>query len=97
MVQYLLEIGVDLEVRGGRGGARPINITAFRGHLDVVKLLPKAGADPYKRGVGAHMDALQWAGFKGSRFVVEYFQEEGYEFHHVHDMDCASLVAFGNA
>ncbi|KAL9124775.1 MAG: hypothetical protein Q9217_005928 [Psora testacea] len=45
-VRYLLDMGADVESRGGRCAATPINIAAFRGHLEVVKLLLEHGANP---------------------------------------------------
>jgi len=46
VVRFILEEGVEIEARGGRGGATPLNIASFRGHVDVVKLLLEHGADP---------------------------------------------------
>jgi len=93
VVQYLIDIQVDVEVRGGRGGATPINIAAFRGHLDVVKLLLQAGADPYKRDVATNMNAVQGAGSRHHWHVVKYLEKKGYEYHHVQGMESAFLVA----
>ncbi|KAL9046164.1 MAG: hypothetical protein Q9214_000932 [Letrouitia sp. 1 TL-2023] len=61
VVKFLLSIGVDTEVHGGRGGATPINIAAYRGHLDVVKLLHKHGADPLKPDLSSGLNAVRWA------------------------------------
>ncbi|KAL9101489.1 MAG: hypothetical protein Q9163_003260 [Psora crenata] len=78
VVRYLLEMGADVEARGGRGGATPINIAAFRGHLEIVKLLYEHGADPLKGDAGSMCDAICWARGRGHWRVVEYFREQGY-------------------
>ncbi len=78
VVKYLLSIGVDVEVHGGRGGATPINIAAYRGHLDVVKLLHKHGADPLKPDLSTKLNAIQWAYYEREWHVVDYFESEGY-------------------
>lgn len=76
--KYLLDLGVDTEVPGGRGGATPINIAAFRGNLDVVKVLYKDGADPLKKDRIMDLNAIQWAKHGGRRDVFEYFKAKGY-------------------
>lgn len=96
VVQHLLDIGADIEVRGGRGGATPINIAAFRGHLAVVKLLLQAGADPSKKDIATNMNAVQWAWYRHHWGIVEYFEDNGYEFNDVSFMDRSLLVATKN-
>ena len=76
VVKYLLGLGVDFEVAGGRGGATPIGIAAYRGHLEVVKVLFEAGADPLK-GDSGRMSALDWAAYLKHWDVVEYFEKQG--------------------
>ena len=61
VVQYLLEAGADVEARGGRCGATPINIASFRGHVDVVKLLLAYGADPYSPDEAPGLNSIEWA------------------------------------
>ena len=77
VVQYLLDMGADPEVPGGRAGATPINIAAFRGNLDTVKLLFERGADPLARG-SEGLNALDWAKYRNNRGVVKFFEEKGY-------------------
>lgn len=77
VVQYLLDMGADPEVPGGRVGATPINIAAFRGNLDTVKLLFERGADPLARD-NEGLSALDWAKYRGNMGVVKFFEEEGY-------------------
>lgn len=77
VVKFLLSIGVDTEVHGGRGGATPINIAAYRGHLDVVKLLHKHGADPLKPDLSSGLNAVRWAYYQREYEVLEYFKNEG--------------------
>ncbi|KAL9609937.1 MAG: hypothetical protein Q9167_005333 [Letrouitia subvulpina] len=78
VVKFLLSVGVDTEVHGGRGGATPINIAAYRGHLDVVKLLHKHGADPLKPDLSSGLNAMQWAYYQRALEVVDYFRNENY-------------------
>ena len=77
VVQYLLDMGADPEVPGGRVGGTPINIAAFRGHLDTVKLLFERGADPLARD-SEGLNAVQWAKFRGNTDVREFFEQNGY-------------------
>lgn len=79
-VRYLLEMNVDIEARGGRGGATSINIAAFRGHLDVVKLLLEHGADPLKPDIETDLNAVQWATYKNHNSITGYFEHRGYPF-----------------
>ena len=77
VVQYLLDMGADPEVPGGRLGATPINIAAFRGNLDTVKLLFERGADPLARD-SEGLNALDWAKYRRNRGVVKFLEEKGY-------------------
>lgn len=61
VVRYLLDAGADIEARGGRGGATPLNIASFRGHYDVAKLLLERGADPHAQDHGVRWSAIEWA------------------------------------
>ena len=76
-VKYLLEMGVDVEEHGGRGGATPINIAAYRGNLEVVKLLYEHGADPVKPDISSGLNAMQWAIIEKMWSVVDYLEEKG--------------------
>ena len=78
VVKYLIDIGTDLEARGGRGGATPINIAAFRGNLKVVTLLHEHGADPLKPDLGSGLSAVEWAKINRHSQVVDYFEKQGY-------------------
>ncbi|KAG8529472.1 uncharacterized protein KY384_006109 [Bacidia gigantensis] len=83
VVKFLLKLGADTEVHAGRGGATPINIAAYRGRLDVVKLLLEHNADPRKRDKLCDLDAVQWANYQGCRDVADYFRQQGYGFKEV--------------
>lgn len=76
VVKFLLSIGVNTEIHGGRGGATPINIAAYRGHLDVVKLLHKHGADPLKPDLSSGLNAVRWAYYQRNYEVVDYFEKD---------------------
>lgn len=78
VVQYLLDMGADLEVHGGRVGATPINIAAFRGNLDTVKLLFERGADPLAKDYDG-LNALEWARYRHNIGVVRFFEQKGYK------------------
>ena len=78
VVHKLLELGADVELRGGRGGATPINIAAFRGHLEVVKLLLEHGANPLVGDSALKLNAIQWAGRNTHWHVLRYFESMGY-------------------
>lgn len=44
VVQLLIELGADVEVRGGIGGGTPLNFAAAEGRLEVVRCLLAHGA-----------------------------------------------------
>ena len=77
VVQNLLDLGADPEAPGGRVGATPINIAAFRGNLDTVKLLFERGADPLEKDCEG-LNAVQWAKYRGNTDVMEFFEQNGY-------------------
>ena len=77
VVQYLLDLGADPEAPGGRVGATPINIAAFRGNLDTVKLLFERGADPLATD-DEGLNAVQWAKVRGNKDVMAFFEQNGY-------------------
>ena len=78
VVQYLLDMGADPEVHGGRAGATPINIAAFRGNLDTVKLLFERGADPLAKDNDG-LNALEWSRYRHNIGVVRFFEQKGYK------------------
>ena len=80
VVKYLLSKDIDIEARGGRGGATAINIAAYRGYLDVVKVLHEHGADPLKRDLLLGRNAVQWAKRNRNWDVLDYFREQGLEY-----------------
>ena len=61
VVRYLLNAGANLEARGGRGGATPLNIASFRGYADVVQLLLEHGADPEAPDEAVRPSVIDWA------------------------------------
>ena len=93
VVKYLLHVGVDLEIRGGRAGATPINVAAFRGNLDVVKLLLEHGADPSVPDSEAGLNAVQWATYMSHRPVVEYFEKMGHKFQRATQAQGCTLIS----
>lgn len=81
IVRFLVEMpDVDIEQRGGKCGATPINIAAYRGQLEVVRILLDHGADPITADVDAGMDAMQWAVFLNYPEIVTLLQGRGYFF-----------------
>jgi hypothetical protein len=46
IVKALLELGAPLEARGGRQFSTPLQVACYRGHLNTMKILLEAGADP---------------------------------------------------
>lgn len=53
--------GIDLEAKGGRFGSAALEVAAYRGHLDVVRLLLAAGADPNTSNIRDGATPLEWA------------------------------------
>jgi hypothetical protein len=79
VVRYLLEAGASTEEPGGRFGATPITIAAFRGHEDVVKLLFRHGANPAAIDIGSGWSAIQWARHRDMFEALEMFAAAGLE------------------
>jgi len=71
VVRYLLDAGANIEARGGRGGATPVNIASFRGHYDAAKLLLERGADPHAEDRYGLWSAIEWARYNGHRRVFK--------------------------
>ncbi|MCJ1383613.1 hypothetical protein MMC17_006727 [Xylographa soralifera] len=95
VVRYLLDEGVSTEIAGGRCSATPINIAAFRGHADVVKLLLEHGADPLAiddRGCSA----VDWARNHKRHIVLEVLASAGYATSETLTSDDLSAFANGN-
>lgn len=73
VVRYLLEAGANVEARGGRCGATPINIASYRGHIDVVKLLLAYGANPHSPDEAPGWNSIDWARSYGYNEILELF------------------------
>ena len=78
VVRYLLDEGVSTEIAGGRCSATPINIAAFRGHADVVKLLLDRGANPLAID-DSGLSAVDWARSLKQYAVREVLASAGYK------------------
>ncbi|KAI9847319.1 MAG: hypothetical protein M1837_002906 [Sclerophora amabilis] len=64
VAEYLLDVGADIEGRGGRSSATPLNIASFRRQVPMVKLLLARGANPrYPDAEG--LSAIDWAKARG--------------------------------
>ncbi|MCJ1286866.1 hypothetical protein MMC26_006212 [Xylographa opegraphella] len=77
VVRYLLSEGVSTEIAGGRCNATPINIAAFRGHADVVKLLLDHGANPLAKD-DSSLSAVDWARNLKHHAVLAVLASAGY-------------------
>jgi ankyrin repeat protein len=76
-VTALLDIyGDDIINKRDKIDARAITWAAFRGHLDVVRLLLEAGADIDSRGTN-EMTGLMWAVQGVEKEVVSFLLEKG--------------------
>lgn len=73
-VQYLIDMGANIEARGGRHGATPLDIASCRGHVEVVKILLESGADPYAPDESLGLNSLARAHFNGHEDVLQTIQ-----------------------
>ena len=69
-VRLLVEAGFPVH---GDGGASPLHLAAYRGDLDMVRLLVSLGADPNRQDPHFRSTALSWAEHAHADAVVEYF------------------------
>ena len=60
---------VDLEAKGGRFASSPLQVAAYRGNTECVRLLLQAGADPSSTNV-LNETALSWAKYNGYVEIV---------------------------
>ena len=77
IVRFLLDVGVSTELSGGRHGATPVNVAAYRGHADVVKVLLDHGANPLSRD-DQGLSAVEWARRRRHKAVLEVLALAGY-------------------
>ena len=81
IVRFLVGMpNVDIEQRGGKGSATPVNIAACRGQLEAVRILLDHGANPTKVDFLGGLDAMQWAVYYDYPEIVELLQSRGYRF-----------------
>jgi len=66
IVEAILQNGfADLEVPGGHFGSAALQVAAYKGQRDVVKLLIKAGADLWSIDRGSSQSAWFWIADNG--------------------------------
>jgi ankyrin repeat protein len=92
VVQMLLQLGADPDVREEGDNALPLHFAAGAGHIDSVRALLDAGSDVQGVGDAHRMDTIGWATvFEAARRdVVELLVQRGAK-HHVF-----SAIAFGD-
>lgn len=78
MIEYLLNRGLDINIKGGTFEGAPINTAASAGHLDVVKLLLNKGAE-LDVSV-AYRNPLFGAIYNGHLDIVTLLVEAGIDF-----------------
>ncbi|KAJ6492005.1 hypothetical protein C8R45DRAFT_190544 [Mycena sanguinolenta] len=54
------DAGIDVDARGGSRGSTPLEVAAYRSHLAVVKILLRAGANPWAPNIADKTYALDW-------------------------------------
>ncbi|PFD27833.1 hypothetical protein CN285_30200 [Bacillus cereus] len=75
MVEYLINKGIDIDVRGGTFDASALNLAAGAGHLEIVKYLIEAGTE---LDVSlAKRNPLFGAIYGGHKEVAEFLIEKG--------------------
>jgi ankyrin repeat protein len=89
VVQQLLEMGANVNARGGEYGYALV-AAAGRGHLEIVQLLLEAGADANTQG-GYYGNALQAAAANGYLEIVQLLLKNGA------DVNAQGDEEFGNA
>ena len=75
-VRLLLAVGAGHSVYKDAAGDRAIHAASYRGHVTVLKLLLKAGADKNKIGC-LHQTPLLWASSTGKTDVVRALLDAG--------------------
>jgi ankyrin repeat protein len=72
MIEYLIEIGLDIEARSGARWT-PLHSQAYKGHLAGVKLLLEHGADMEAKTSFGHtplLSSLRWDRIEVTRFLI---------------------------
>lgn len=75
IVQYLIQKGLDIDVKGGTFDASALNLAAGSGHIEIVKYLIESGAE--LDVTLAKRNPLFGAIYGGRKEVVEYLVEKG--------------------
>ncbi|MEK5214186.1 MULTISPECIES: ankyrin repeat domain-containing protein [Psychrobacillus] len=75
IVQYLIQKGIDIDVKGGTFDASALNLAAGSGYIEIVKYLIEAGAE--LDVTLAKRNPLFGAIYGGHKEVVEFLVEKG--------------------
>jgi len=75
IVQYLIQKGIDIDVKGGTFDASALNLAAGSGYIEIVKYLIEAGAE--LDATLAKRNPLFGAIYGGHKEVVEFLVEKG--------------------
>lgn len=76
MVRLLLNSKTDIEAKGGNYGSSPLQVAAYRGNTECVRLLLEAGADPNSTNAQGETSLL-WATILKFGEVEELLKEYG--------------------
>ena len=78
-VKWLLDHGADPNARWNHWDAEvtPLHMAILAGHVEIVRALVAAGADPRVRDSKHESDAIGWAGFFGRRDLVQILTADG--------------------
>jgi hypothetical protein len=76
VVQTLLEQGAEVDAKGGRLGATAFHAAALRGHVEIMDILLKHGADPNKMDT-IKKTPLHSAALTGNVEVIKYLLDNG--------------------